>query len=102
MSFVHRDDVLAMVEGLFTAMLPAVTPHKKLLSSPWPRLTYIEAVNRYGSDKPDLRFGMQLCDAGAIFAGSEFVVFKSALESGGMIKCIVAPGQGPRLAGVDG
>ena len=81
-----------MVEGLFTAMLPAVTPHKKLLSSPWRRLTYTEAVNRYGSDKPDLRFGMELYDAGAIFARSEFVVFKSALESGGMIKCIVAPG----------
>ena len=60
MSFVHRDDVLAMVEGLFTAMLPAVAPHKHLLSSPWPRLTYQEAVNTYGSDKPDLRFGMEV------------------------------------------
>jgi aspartyl-tRNA synthetase len=92
MSFVHRDDILDMVEDLFTAMIPAVTPHKKLLSSPWPRLNYAEAVERYGSDKPDLRFGMELYNAGEIFAKSEFVVFKSALESGGMIKCIVAPG----------
>jgi len=92
MSFVHRDDVLDMVEGLITAMLPAVTPHKKLLSSPWPRYTYNEIVARFGSDKPDLRFGMELYDAGEILAKSEFVVFKSMLESGGMIKCIVAPG----------
>jgi aspartyl-tRNA synthetase len=92
MSFVHRDDVLDMVEGLFTAMLPVVTPHKKFLSSPWPRFTYKDAVARFGTDKPDLRFGMELKDVSAIFAKSEFVVFKSALETGGMIKCIVAPG----------
>jgi len=92
MSFVHRDDVLAMVEGLFTTMLPAVTPHKKLLASPWPRLTYSESMERFGTDKPDLRFGMELYNTGAIFEKSEFIVFKSVLESGGMIKCIVAPG----------
>ncbi len=92
MSFVHRDDVLAMVEGLFTAMLPVVTPNKKLLSSPWPRFTYKDVVARFGTDKPDLRFGMELNDVGDIFAESEFVVFRSTLESGGMVKCIVAPG----------
>jgi aspartyl-tRNA synthetase len=92
MSFVERDDVLAMMEGLFTAMLPAVAPHKKLLSSPWPRLTYTEAMERFGTDKPDLRFGMELYNVGRIFARSEFVVFKSALEAGGVIKCIVAQG----------
>jgi len=92
MSFVHRDDVLEMVEGLFTAMLPVVTPHKKLLASPWPRFTYDEVIARFGSDKPDLRFGMELYDVGSLFAKSEFVVFKSTLESGGMVKCIVAPG----------
>ena len=78
MSFVHRDDVLEMVEDLFTAMLPAVTPHKKLLSSPWPRFTYNEVVARFGTDKPDLRFGMELVDVGDIFAKSDFVVFKSS------------------------
>jgi aspartyl-tRNA synthetase len=92
MSFVHRDDVLNMVEGLFTAMLPVVAPHKKLLSSPWPRFTYSEVISRFGSDKPDLRFGMELNDVSDIFAKTDFVVFKSALESGGMVKCIVAPG----------
>ncbi len=92
MSFVHRDDVLDMVEGLFTAMLAAITPQKRLLVSPWPRFTYDEVVARFGTDKPDLRFGMELIDVGQVFAGSEFVVFKSALESNGVVKCIVAPG----------
>jgi aspartyl-tRNA synthetase len=92
MAFVHRDDVLAMVEGLFTAMLPVVAPHKRLLATPWPKLTYTEAVARYGVDKPDLRFGMELVDASSIFTGSEFVVFKGALASGGTVKYLVAPG----------
>ena len=92
MSFVQRDDVLAMVEGLYTAMIPAVTPHKRLLSSPWPKLSYTEAIEKYGSDKPDLRFGMELCNVSDIFAKSDFRVFQSALEAGGEVKCIVAPG----------
>ena len=91
MSFVHRDDVLALVEDLFTKMIPAVTPHKKLLSSPWPKFSYREVLEKYGSDKPDLRFGMELMDVSDVFAKSEFRVFQSALEAGGVIKCIVAP-----------
>ena len=92
MSFVHRDDVLAMVEGLFTAMIPAVTPHKKLLSTPWKKLSFTEAVERYGTDKPDLRFGLELYSASDIFAGSGFMVFQNTLKAGGVIKCIVVPG----------
>jgi aspartyl-tRNA synthetase len=81
------------VTGVQTCALPIfVTPHKKLLSSPWPRFTYKDAIARFGTDKPDLRFGMELNDVGDIFSKSEFVVFKSALETGGMVKCIVAPG----------
>lgn len=92
MSFVERDDVLDLVENLYTEMLAAVAPQKRLLSSPWPKLSHHEAVERFGSDKPDMRFGMELSDVGEIFASSEFMVFKSTLESGGVIKCIVAPG----------
>jgi aspartyl-tRNA synthetase len=92
MSFIHRDDILDMVEGLFTAMLPEVTPQKHLLSSPWPRLTYTEAMNRFGSDKPDLRFGMELVDVSELFANSSFMVFQNTLKAGGVIKCIVVPG----------
>jgi aspartyl-tRNA synthetase len=92
MSFVQRDDVLALVEQLYTELIPTVTPHKRLLSSPWPKFSYREVVERYGTDKPDLRFGMELIDVSDIFAKSEFRVFQSAIESGGLIKCIVAPG----------
>ena len=92
MSFVQRDDVLALVEELYTEMIPAVTPHKRLLSSPWPKFSYREVVERYGTDKPDLRFGMELIDVSEIFARSDFRVFQSAIEAGGVIKCIVASG----------
>jgi aspartyl-tRNA synthetase len=92
MSFVHRDDVLAMVEGLYTEMIPQVAPHKKLLSTPWPKFSHHEVLEKFGTDKPDLRFGMELMDISNIFAKSEFRVFQSALEAGGVIKCIVAPG----------
>jgi len=91
MSYVHRDDVLALVEGLFTEMIPAVAPHKKLFSSPWPKFSYKEVLERFGSDKPDLRFGVELVDVSDVFAKSEFKVFQSALAAGGVIKCIVAP-----------
>jgi aspartyl-tRNA synthetase len=92
MSYVHRDDVLEMVEGLFTAMIPEVAPHKRLLASPWPRFAYSEAVERFGTDKPDLRFGLELNDASGIFAGSSFMVFQNTLKAGGVIKCIAVPG----------
>jgi len=91
MSFVHRDDVLAMVEGLYNEMIPAVAPHKKLLSTPWPKFSYREVVEKYGTDKPDLRFGMELHDLTGIFKVTDFRVFRSALEAGGVIKCILAP-----------
>jgi aspartyl-tRNA synthetase len=91
MSFVHRDDVLALVEDLFTKMIPAVTPRKKIISSPWPKFSYHEVLEKYGSDKPDLRFGMELIDVSDVFAKSEFKVFQSALAAGGVIKCIIAP-----------
>ncbi|MEN4099232.1 MAG: aspartate--tRNA ligase, partial [Anaerolineaceae bacterium] len=92
MSYVHRDDVLQLVEDLFTEMLPVVAPHKKLLSSPWPKLSHREAVERFGSDKPDMRFGMELNNASDIFASSSFMVFQNTLKAGGVIKFLVAPG----------
>jgi aspartyl-tRNA synthetase len=92
MSFVHRDDVLEVVEDLFTRMVKEILPEKRLLASPWPRLTYREAVERFGNDKPDLRFGMELYTLNDIMAQSEFMVFQNVLKSGGVIKCLVAPG----------
>jgi aspartyl-tRNA synthetase len=83
--------VLALVESLYTALIPAVAPHKRLLT-PFPRLAHHAAADRYGSDKPDLRFGMELSDVSDLMAQSEFKVFQAALGSGGVVKCIVVPG----------
>ncbi len=91
MSFIDRDDVLAVVEGLFTGLVPAVVPHKRILS-PFPKLTYAEAMNRYGSDKPDLRFGMEIVDLSPVFSRTGFKVFSDSLGSGGVIKGIRVPG----------
>ncbi len=91
MSFVQRDDVLEMVEGLYTALIPANAPNKHLAASPWPKLTHAEALTRFGTDKPDLRFGMELQDMSRVFEHTEFGVFKTATAAGGVIKCIVAP-----------
>jgi len=91
MSFVERDDVLAVVEGLFSEMMPVVAPHKRILS-PFPRMSYAEAMRRFGTDKPDLRFGLELVDLTDALGQSEFQVFRAAQESGGKIKAVRAPG----------
>jgi aspartyl-tRNA synthetase len=91
MSFVERDDVLAVVEGLITNLIPAVTPHKRIFS-PFPKMSYSEAMARYGTDKPDLRFGMEIVDLTEAVRKSEFRLIAETLQSGGAIKCILAPG----------
>jgi aspartyl-tRNA synthetase len=92
MAFVQRDDVLELVEGLFTALVKELLPHKRLLVSPWPRLTYLDAVERYGTDKPDLRFDMELYTLNDVFAKTDFIVFQGVIKNGGVIKCLVVPG----------
>ena len=91
MSFVNRDDVLDVIEGLFTGLVPAVAPHKRILS-PFPKLTYSAAMNRFGSDKPDLRFSMEIHDLTGVFSRSGFKVFSETIGSGGAIKGIKVPG----------
>ncbi len=93
MSFVERDDVLAVVEGLVTGLVPAVAPHKRIFS-PFPKLSYADAMARYGSDKPDLRFGMELIDLSGALRNSEFKVFAETLRMGGVVKGILVPGCG--------
>jgi aspartyl-tRNA synthetase len=93
LSFVEQEDVLALIERLFSELVRAVTPHKRLLT-PFPRLTYAEAMARYGSDKPDLRYGLELVDVGDVLMGTQFNVFKGALERGGQVKGLRAPGCG--------
>jgi aspartyl-tRNA synthetase len=85
MAFVEEDDVIGVIEGLMArvfeaAGFPVTAP------PPWPRLSYAEAMLRYGSDKPDVRFGLELADLGAELAGTEFNVFAGVLASGGVIR----------------
>jgi aspartyl-tRNA synthetase len=91
MSFVDREDVLAVVEGLIKGLVPAVTPQKRFLD-PFPKLTYDEAMARFGSDKPDLRFGMELADLTDMFRDSDFKLFAEAAGTGLAVKAIKAPG----------
>ena len=91
MSFVEEEDILILTEELYTGMIEAVTPEKKL-AKPFPRMTHKEAMARYGSDKPDLRFGLEMTDITDLAGETEFRVFLSTIEQGGIIKGFVVPG----------
>ena len=91
MSFAEEEDILSLIDELFTAMVEALFPDKSVLR-PFPRLTYAEAMDTYGTDKPDLRFGLKLADLSDIAADTEFRVFRSALTGGGIVKGFNAPG----------
>ena len=91
MSFVDEDDVLGLTEALFTGLVETVTPGK-CLTEPFPRLTYAEAMRRYGTDKPDLRFGLELEVLTDVVKDSGFKVFQSVVASGGTVKGLRAPG----------
>jgi aspartyl-tRNA synthetase len=96
MSFVERDDVLQLIEQL------AVVVFKECLgvtlTTPFPRLTYAEAMARYGSDKPDLRYGLEIVDVTDIAAGSDFAVFKSVIGSSGVVRAINAVGAADKFS----
>lgn len=94
MSFVEREDVMALAEALFTSLVAKVVPHKRLLSSPWPRLTYQEAMDRFGKDNPDLRYGMELVNISDLAAGSGFQVFENTVAGGGQVRGLNAKGLG--------
>jgi len=94
MSFVEREDVMALIETMFTEMVAEVVPHKRLLQTPWPRLTYREAMERYGKDNPDIRFGLELVDVTDLAVGSGFGVFENVVEAGGHVRGINAKGLG--------
>jgi aspartyl-tRNA synthetase len=93
MSYTTQDEVLDLVEGLYTEIVEQLT-QKKLLAKPFPRLTYEEAMGRFGTDKPDIRFGLELKDVSDIASQSEFRVFKGAVEAGGSVRGIAVSGLG--------
>ncbi len=94
MSFVERDDVMGLVEDMFTRMAAEVVPQKHLLASPWPRLTYQQAMDRFGKDNPDLRFGLELVDITDLAPQSGFKVFQDVVAAGGHVRGINAKGLG--------
>ena len=89
-SFVTPDDIFKLTEGMLAAIFKAARNID--IKTPFDRLTYREAINLYGSDKPDRRFGVQLVDLSDDFRASGFKVFRSALDSGGVVKAINAKG----------
>jgi aspartyl-tRNA synthetase len=89
-SFVMPEDIFAVTEGMLAAIFKATRNIE--IKTPFDRLTYREAVSRYGSDKPDRRFGVELVDLGEIFRESSFKVFRSAVDAGGVVKAINAKG----------
>ena len=89
-SFVMPEDIFAVTEGMLAAIFKAALNID--VKTPFDRLTYRDVVNRFGSDKPDRRFGMELVDLGEIFRESSFKVFRGALDAGGVVKAINAKG----------
>lgn len=90
MSFVQPEDVVQVVEGMMALLFKELKGVD--LERPFPRLTWQEAISRYGTDKPDLRFGLELKDFSSIFQGSQVKVFSGALERRGVVKGINVPG----------
>lgn len=89
MSFIQRDDVLNVVEGLMQRIMRCIGVE---IATPFPRMSYTEAMDRFGSDKPDTRFGLEFVDLTPLFANTEFNAFKGVLANKGQIKGINAKG----------
>ena len=91
MSFVDQEDIIQMGEEMLSKVVKDVKGID--IQTPFPRMTYDEAMKRYGSDKPDTRFGMELQDVSQLGKEMDFKVFKDTVEHGGEVKAIVAEGQ---------
>jgi len=89
-SFLDRDEFLPLMEGMVAEVIRRV--HGIEVAAPFPRLTYAEALDRYGSDKPDIRFGLELADVSGLFRGSAFQAFAQVVEAGGVVKALRVPG----------
>ena len=92
MSFVTQEDVFAAIEPVLAGVFVEFSGEKKVTPPPFPRLTYEDALLRYGTDKPDLRNPLLIAEAGEVFRGSGFKVFASALESGAVVRALAVPG----------
>lgn len=93
MSFIEPEDLIQLMEQLMIEITENFT-EKSIMQKPFPRLTYAEAMDRYGNDRPDLRFGMELQNVSDSLRGTGFKAFAGVLENGGEVKAIVVPGCG--------
>ncbi len=91
MSFIEQEDILQLMEPMFVKLVELI-PEKHIRQVPFPRFTYDEAMDRYGSDKPDIRFEMFLIDLSELVADCGFRVFSEAVATGGQVKAICVPG----------
>ncbi|KAG0599742.1 hypothetical protein M758_12G175300 [Ceratodon purpureus] len=96
LSFTPLEDMLELNEGLMRHVFKEIIGVD--LPNPFPRLTYAEAMSRFGSDKPDLRYGLELVEVSELFAGSSFAPFSSAVEEGGLVKAISVPGGASKIS----
>ena len=92
MSFVDMEDILSLTEELFHELIAVAG--LTVQTSPFPRMTFAESMLRFGNDKPDMRFGMEIADVSDVVKNSEFGVFRSAVEAGGVLRAIGVPGKG--------
>ena len=91
MTFVEEPDVMALIEELYVGLTERFS-EKRILETPFPRLRYQEAIDRFGNDRPDLRFGLELRDVTDAFRETQFRAFAQTLAAGGQVKAIIAPG----------
>ncbi|MCH8339281.1 MAG: aspartate--tRNA ligase [Chloroflexi bacterium] len=94
MSFVEREDVMELLEGVYSSLVEKLFPGRPVSAVPWPRLTYQESMDRFGSDRPDLRFGLELVNITDLAEGSGFKIFEGAVEAGGEVRGINCVGCG--------
>jgi len=92
MSFVDQEDILALTEDLFSQAIKKIFPEKKIMSEPFIRLTHKEAITKYGTDRPDLRFGLEIKELTEMVKGCGFKVFAEAADKGGVVRAICATG----------
>lgn len=93
MSYVTQDDVFAAIEPVMQGVFEEFS-NKKVTPAPFPRITYADAMLKYGSDKPDLRNPIEICDVTEVFDGSGFGIFAGAIKNGAVVRAVSAPGAG--------
>jgi aspartyl-tRNA synthetase len=91
MAFVEEEDIMSLLEDLYIELTERYA-NKRLAAKPFPRITYAESMRRFGNDRPDLRFGLELQDVSDALAGTAFQAFANVLSAGGQVKGIVLPG----------